>query len=776
MANVFISYTRRDAIVAQEIYDRLVSEGYTVWMDKKSLSPGQDWRTEIEKAIRACDVFIACLSNYSVNKTGFVQAELKKALEIAELMPEGRVFIIPVRLDNCQVPHSLEKLHWLDYFEADSQGNLLGAIQNRVDSEKSLEKELKEFLLHNGPETLKERSHGISRSKITKALLVIAKREDELQSVRSRAVRGLSLLKALDQAAWSEIIPLASTELLEEWIALWGEDSDTTVLEADLIRAMLESRRLPKISTVFGKAVRKFIARGAEYTSSVFLSGSKYPFWEVKYDCVRSVMTLDDADSMRVLASFSTMSYWKARRRIIDYIKNKYEDGELALEEKNIAAAILNQITTDGKSDDSTPTLRMARELLEIITTNQAAPHKVKTQKNILGEREPLYDAGERIKVIRTELGLKPSQFFELVGLASQREYESIENGEKEAPLSLLKTINQVSGANLEWLKHEEGSRYKIEAVHFRPVDADLEYCSGLNPQEYFLTLDKKSLHVGLIAQTSEYRYQVIDTGVMLNFWAWTESYWAIPAFYDFLDRLSGPWHDIDGVVLPPQYDQKLFKGDIHFLTAYAYADRFGGDLLYDLLDLDNTRNEVLSYAKKYGGNWMPKVHDGFRKYLKLNAKTSNTKSETSAENLTQSRKTIVFQEPTQLPTYDRAIIWKYPFTVVNTALLGEPEEISRTALHDIVVKATIELISTWNLFHPLTSTTDQDEIKQMESDRQALMKVLFWFGKQHIQEKLKIGKLVKQEELVLGTSSLDVQNRLDVSRIPDPKEFTFEV
>jgi hypothetical protein len=50
--------------------------------------------------------FIALLSSNSVDKVGDVQKELKGALEILDKYPES-VFIIPVRLDDCKVSHSI---------------------------------------------------------------------------------------------------------------------------------------------------------------------------------------------------------------------------------------------------------------------------------------------------------------------------------------------------------------------------------------------------------------------------------------------------------------------------------------------------------------------------------------------------------------------------------------------------------------------------------------------------------------------------------------------
>lgn len=225
------------------------------------------------------------------------------------------------------------------------------------------------------------------------------------------------------------------------------------------------------------------------------------------------------------------------------------------------------------------------------------------------------FDAGARVKSVREELGLKTSQFAEFLPIESQREYEAIESRSKEVPLKLLETISSISGINLEWLKHEKGNRYNVEAIYLNPIEKGIEYCFKLNPQEFFLTLDKKRLHVGLIVQTSKYRYQVLESGVTLDFWNWVESYWAIPAFYNFLKKLSDPWHDIDGVFLPTKYDKQLYDGEIHFLTARRNSDRGGGDLVYDILDIDHTRTDIFPYSKIYGGNWMDRVHAVFREY-----------------------------------------------------------------------------------------------------------------------------------------------------------------
>lgn len=78
---------------------------------------------EISKIISSCSFFIALLSINSVNKTGYVQKELKKALEFLDCQPPGKVYLIPVRLDDVEPRHEeITKLHYVDMFSSWDNG------------------------------------------------------------------------------------------------------------------------------------------------------------------------------------------------------------------------------------------------------------------------------------------------------------------------------------------------------------------------------------------------------------------------------------------------------------------------------------------------------------------------------------------------------------------------------------------------------------------------------------------------------------------------------
>jgi hypothetical protein len=118
-ARVFISYASEDAKAAQELCDGLLGAGYGVWFDRLCLLPGQDWEYEINSAVSEADVLIFLVSQRSAGKTGFVQRELRMALDAADERPDGEIFLIPVRLDEAPIPLRIRRWQWIDMRASD---------------------------------------------------------------------------------------------------------------------------------------------------------------------------------------------------------------------------------------------------------------------------------------------------------------------------------------------------------------------------------------------------------------------------------------------------------------------------------------------------------------------------------------------------------------------------------------------------------------------------------------------------------------------------------
>jgi hypothetical protein len=127
----FLCHSSQDKMAVRELYRRLVHDGFSAWFDEENLIPGQAWDTEIQAAVRASDVFIVCLSRSSVTKDGYINKEIRYALDAAEEKAPGTIFLIPARLDECNVPERLKGVHWVDLFKDQGYEKLLKALRMR---------------------------------------------------------------------------------------------------------------------------------------------------------------------------------------------------------------------------------------------------------------------------------------------------------------------------------------------------------------------------------------------------------------------------------------------------------------------------------------------------------------------------------------------------------------------------------------------------------------------------------------------------------------------
>jgi hypothetical protein len=56
--SIFLCHSSGDKIAVRKLYHRLQNSGFDPWLDEENLLPGQDWRQEIPRAVRAADVFL----------------------------------------------------------------------------------------------------------------------------------------------------------------------------------------------------------------------------------------------------------------------------------------------------------------------------------------------------------------------------------------------------------------------------------------------------------------------------------------------------------------------------------------------------------------------------------------------------------------------------------------------------------------------------------------------------------------------------------------------
>jgi serine/threonine protein kinase len=147
--HAFICYAREDSDDVDLLQQRLETAGIPIWRDTADLWPGEDWRANIRRAISDnALVFVACFSRQSVSRDrSYQNEELTLAIEQLRLRPPGIPWLIPVRLDDCDIPdreigggRTLASIQRADLFgnkSGEGVARLVGAIQRILEHNSS---------------------------------------------------------------------------------------------------------------------------------------------------------------------------------------------------------------------------------------------------------------------------------------------------------------------------------------------------------------------------------------------------------------------------------------------------------------------------------------------------------------------------------------------------------------------------------------------------------------------------------------------------------------
>lgn len=136
----FLSYSKINKTPARDFAEKLKSEGWIdPWFDEEDILPGQVWEETVTTGVRNSHAVIILLSTAAVTSEGFFHREIKLALDTAAEKPEGTIFIIPIRLNDCEVPAMLQKYQYIDYFGGEEQKervytSLIAALKVRAEN------------------------------------------------------------------------------------------------------------------------------------------------------------------------------------------------------------------------------------------------------------------------------------------------------------------------------------------------------------------------------------------------------------------------------------------------------------------------------------------------------------------------------------------------------------------------------------------------------------------------------------------------------------------
>lgn len=152
-SDVFLSYSRSDADVAQRVKKALQANGLTVWFDKDSIPEGSDWKTAIENGIRNSRLFVPLLTHNV--ETEYLEpheyrVEWLTAADIADKMG-GRKFIWPLAVEGfdfhneqTKVPQQLKDKNATWFKIPGDFTEFAEAVMSEIDNLKVKEREMED--------------------------------------------------------------------------------------------------------------------------------------------------------------------------------------------------------------------------------------------------------------------------------------------------------------------------------------------------------------------------------------------------------------------------------------------------------------------------------------------------------------------------------------------------------------------------------------------------------------------------------------------------------
>ena len=121
--HVFLAYCRENRDEVARLRSDLIAAGETVWWDE-DIPVGQDWKYAAGQAMKDAYAVVLCLSTELGERVrSGIYPEIRNAIAILREYPPESIFILPVRLSECDIPdlsidetRTLADLNYVDLY------------------------------------------------------------------------------------------------------------------------------------------------------------------------------------------------------------------------------------------------------------------------------------------------------------------------------------------------------------------------------------------------------------------------------------------------------------------------------------------------------------------------------------------------------------------------------------------------------------------------------------------------------------------------------------
>jgi 5'-deoxynucleotidase YfbR-like HD superfamily hydrolase len=157
---IFLSHSSADKKFVRKIANALESQGYKIWFDEIDILIGESITDEIGEGLQECDVVLVFLSNHSVASRWF---KTEWQTKFFEQVNKGGVYILPLLVEQCEIPLLLRDKKFADFSSIDAYENSLSMllrtlrrIEMQITEDNSAKTEINESIFEHTKEMLNE--------------------------------------------------------------------------------------------------------------------------------------------------------------------------------------------------------------------------------------------------------------------------------------------------------------------------------------------------------------------------------------------------------------------------------------------------------------------------------------------------------------------------------------------------------------------------------------------------------------------------------------------
>ncbi|SMM97680.1 hypothetical protein SPONL_799 [uncultured Candidatus Thioglobus sp.] len=238
---------------------------------------------------------------------------------------------------------------------------------------------------------------------------------------------------------------------------------------------------------------------------------------------------------------------------------------------------------------------------------------------------ERFYLCGERVKELRQERNLKPSEFMEYINHYSEKSLLDIESNQEECSLSLIESVANFTGANIDWIKHKNKHKYKYDSDSISLYNHNdiIKQINNYDFQEAFFCVGVENRYrLILIGKIHDSYWVSFGFNYTLDFWDWWDDKDLIPDIfaqikdlYFVLSKICGIVH-VHGRILNKQDFEELenYNGEKFIGSIISSLTKNGEYWIDEVRDVNNSYFTEDEYKEKYG-EWFVKLQEHFRDY-----------------------------------------------------------------------------------------------------------------------------------------------------------------